>query len=58
VTVERTMNRLADLARLNRRVSTGQVTGSGHMLQYEVMDQVAPMIRRFLDLNGLLSPGS
>lgn len=57
ITVERTMNRLSDLAKLNRRIATAQVTGSGHMLQFEVMDQVAPMMRRFFDLGGLLSSG-
>lgn len=51
ITVEKTMNRLADLAKLNRNVSTAQVAGSGHMLQYEVMDQVAAMMRRFFMLN-------
>ena len=55
ITVERTMNRLSDLSKLNRRIATAQVTGSGHMLQFEVMDQVAAMMRRFFDLNGLLS---
>jgi pimeloyl-[acyl-carrier protein] methyl ester esterase len=57
ITVEKTMNRLADIARLNRNVSTAQVTGSGHMLQYEVMDQVAPMLRRFLALNASVIEG-
>jgi hypothetical protein len=52
------MNRLADLARLNRRVTTAQVAGSGHMLQYEVMDQIAPMLRRFFDLNAAVIEGS
>lgn len=57
ITVDKTMNRPSDLAKLNRRVSTAQVMGSGHMLQYEVMDQVAAMMRRFLTLNGLVSDG-
>nr|WP_243451873.1 alpha/beta hydrolase [Sphingosinicella soli] len=57
ITVERTMNRLADLSRLNRRIATAQVTGSGHMLQFEVMDQVAAMMQRFFHLNDLLSAG-
>ncbi len=55
ITVERTMNRLSDLSKLNRRISTAQVVGSGHMLQFEVMDQVAAIMRRFFDLNGLLT---
>ena len=55
ITVERTMNRLSDLSKLNRRIATAQVTGSGHMLQFEVMDQVAAMMRRFFHLNDLLS---
>lgn len=47
------LNRAADLARLNRRVMTGQVAGSGHLVQLEAMEQVAAMMRRFFALEGL-----
>jgi pimeloyl-ACP methyl ester carboxylesterase len=47
------LNRAADLARLNRRVMTGQVAGSGHMVQLEAMEQVAAMMRRFFALEDL-----
>lgn len=53
IATHKPVNRLVDVARLNARVMTAQVAGSGHMLHYEVMDQIAPMIRRFLALNGL-----
>ena len=49
----RPVNRLSDLARANRRVLTGQVAGSGHMVQWEVPDQLVPMIRRWLRLTGI-----
>lgn len=55
VTIDRPLNRPADVARLNPRVTTGQVCGSGHMLQLEAMEQVAAMMRRFLRLNALLT---
>ena len=55
VTIDKPINRPTDIVRINRRVMTGQVAGSGHMLQFEVMDQVAAMIRRFLQLNDLVS---
>lgn len=47
------LNKAADLARLNRRLMTGQVAGSGHMVQFEAMDQVAAMMRRFMLLEAL-----
>jgi pimeloyl-ACP methyl ester carboxylesterase len=47
------VNRLADLARASRQVMTGQVAGAGHMLQFEAMDQVAPMVRRWLRLHAI-----
>jgi pimeloyl-[acyl-carrier protein] methyl ester esterase len=50
IAIDKPLNRPADVARLNPRVTTGQVAGSGHMVQFEVMDQVAAMIRRFLHL--------
>jgi pimeloyl-ACP methyl ester carboxylesterase len=53
IAIDKPINRLLDLARANARVMTAQVAGSGHSLQFEVMDQVAPMIRRFLLLSGL-----
>ena len=57
IAIDKPLNRLADLARVNNKLMTGQVAGSGHMIQFEVMDQVAAMMRRFLKLNGLLSDG-
>jgi pimeloyl-ACP methyl ester carboxylesterase len=51
ITVDKSLNRPADLVRLNNKLMTGQVAGSGHMLQFEVMEQVAAMIRRFLEIN-------
>jgi pimeloyl-ACP methyl ester carboxylesterase len=51
VAIDKPLNRLADLARLNRRCMTGQVAGSGHMVQFEAMPQVEAMIRRFLSLS-------
>jgi hypothetical protein len=42
-----------DLARANKKLMTGQVVGSGHSLQFEVMDQVKPMMERFFTLHGL-----
>lgn len=55
VVVDKPLNRPADVARLNDKVMTGQVAGSGHMVQFEVMDQVAAMIRRFMEINFLVS---
>lgn len=53
IAIDKPVNRLVDLAKANKRVMTGQVVGSGHSLQFEVMDQVKPMIERFLMLQGL-----
>jgi pimeloyl-ACP methyl ester carboxylesterase len=55
IVVERPMNRPADAAKAATRTTlmTGQVTGSGHMLQFEVMDQVAAMMRRWMALTGV-----
>ena len=50
IVVDKPLNRPADVARLNPKVTTGQVAGAGHMIQFEVMDQVAAMMRRFLEL--------
>lgn len=57
ITIDKSLNRPADVVRLNNKLMTGQVAGSGHMVQLEVMDQVAAMIRRFLEINLLLSEG-
>lgn len=57
IAIDKPMNRPADLARANNKVMTAQVAGSGHTLQFEVMDQIRPMIRRFLEINDLLIPG-
>ncbi len=48
VAIDRPVNRLSDLARASRRVMTGQVAGSGHMVQFEAMDQLAAMMRRWM----------
>jgi pimeloyl-ACP methyl ester carboxylesterase len=53
IAIDKPINKLVDLAKANKMVMTGQVVGSGHSLQFEVMDQVVPMIRRFLRLNKL-----
>jgi pimeloyl-ACP methyl ester carboxylesterase len=50
INIDKALNRLPDLARASKQIHTAQVMGSGHMLQFEVMDQVAAMIRRFLAL--------
>lgn len=57
VAIDKALNRPADVARLNPKVVTGQVAISGHMLQFEVMDQVAAMMRRFLQINGPVIAG-
>ncbi len=48
IAIDKPVNRLTDFARASRHVTTGQVAASGHMVQYEAMDQVAAMIRRWL----------
>lgn len=53
IAIDKAMNRPGDLARVNRNVMTGQVAGSGHMVQFEVMDQISAMMRRFLTLVGI-----
>lgn len=50
ISAEKPLNRPLDLAKANPRLMTAQVAGSGHMVHYEVMDQVAAMICRFIDL--------
>jgi len=57
IVIDKPLNRPADVARLNPKVVTGQVAISGHMLQFEVMDQVATMMRRFLQINALVIAG-
>jgi pimeloyl-ACP methyl ester carboxylesterase len=53
IAIDKPINKLVDLAKANPKVMTGQVVGSGHSLQFEVMDQVVPMINRFLTLTSL-----
>jgi len=55
IVVDKPLNRPADVARLNDKLMTGQVAGSGHMVQFEVIDQVAAMMRRFFEINLLVS---
>lgn len=57
IAIDKALNRPADVARLNPRVVTGQVAISGHMVQFEVMDQVAAMMRRFLQINRAVIAG-
>jgi pimeloyl-ACP methyl ester carboxylesterase len=52
IVIEKALNRCADIAKANPRIMTGQVAGSGHMVQYEVMDQVRAMMQRFFRLHG------
>jgi pimeloyl-ACP methyl ester carboxylesterase len=53
IAAARPVNRPADLARASRCITTGQVAAAGHMLQFEAMDQIAPMVRRWLLVSGL-----
>jgi pimeloyl-ACP methyl ester carboxylesterase len=53
IAIDKPVNKLSDLARASKNVMTGQVVGSGHSLQFEVMDQLVPMITRFLTLHSL-----
>jgi pimeloyl-ACP methyl ester carboxylesterase len=53
IAIDKPVNRLADLAKASKKIMTGQVVGSAHSLQFEVMPQIEPMIRRFLELNNL-----
>lgn len=57
IAIDKALNRPADVARLNPKVVTGQVAISGHMLQFEVMEQVAAMMRRFLQINASVIAG-
>lgn len=53
IVIDRPLNRPANLAKALPKVMTGQVAGAGHMLQFEVMDQVAAMMSRFFRLHRL-----
>lgn len=53
IVIDKALNRPANLAKALPKVMTGQVAGAGHMLQFEVMDQVAAMMQRFFTLNRL-----
>ena len=53
IVIDKALNRPVNLARALPKVMTGQVSGAGHMLQFEVMDQVAAMMQRFFTLNRL-----
>lgn len=52
IVIDKALNRPADVIRVNPKVMTGQLVGAGHMVQFEAMDQVAAMMRRWLDLKG------
>jgi pimeloyl-ACP methyl ester carboxylesterase len=52
IVIDKAMNRPADMAQANKRIMTAQVAGSGHCLQFEVMDQIAAMMQRFMALQG------
>lgn len=51
VLIEAAVNRAQDLRRANSFLTTAQVAMSGHMLQFEVLDQVETMIRRYLNIH-------
>lgn len=53
IVIDKPLNRPINLAKTLPAVMTGQVAGTGHMLQFEVMDQVAAMMRRFFTLKRL-----
>lgn len=53
IVIDKALNRPVNLAKALPKVMTGQVAGAGHMLQFEVMDQVAVMMERFFKLNRL-----
>lgn len=53
IVIDKALNRPANLAKALPKVMTGQVSGAGHMLQFEVMDQVAAMMQRFFTLQRL-----
>lgn len=53
ITIDTSVNRPAELARANRLITTGQVAAAGHMVQFEAMEQVAAMIRRWLLVAGI-----
>lgn len=53
IVIDKALNRPVNLHKALPKVMTGQVAGAGHMIQFEVMDQVAAMMRRFLALNRL-----
>lgn len=53
IVIDKALNRPANIAKANRKAMTGQVAGAGHMIQFEAMDQVAAMMRRFLSLQQL-----
>lgn len=53
IVIDKPLNRPVNLAKTLPKVMTGQVSGAGHMLQFEVMDQVAAMMQRFFALNRL-----
>lgn len=57
IAIDKALNRPADVARLNPKVVTGQVAISGHMVQFEVIDQVAAMMRRFFKINAAVIAG-
>lgn len=53
IVAPKTLNRPADVLKINKGLMTGQVVGARHMLQFEVMPQITAMIRRFFALKGL-----
>ncbi len=50
---DRPVNRLADLGRASRHVATAQLACTGHMVQFEAMEQVEAMIRHWLRCTSL-----
>ena len=48
IAIDKPVNRLPDLARASKSITTAQVAASGHMLQFEAMEQISAMIRRWM----------
>lgn len=51
IVIEKAMNRPADVVKINPLMRTAQTIGLGHMLHWEGLAQIIPMIDRFFWLN-------
>jgi pimeloyl-ACP methyl ester carboxylesterase len=56
ILIERSVNRIEALHDGSPHIMTGQVAAAGHMLQFEAMDQIEAMVRRWLLVAGLDQP--